>query len=104
MSRIVYVPPCVRISSSTLGSSSESMMCPCSSTSSTKPGAAGALVPVSVMTGTSWLLVRLPAVGLRHRPGTQHLGDERLGRLGERALLDGSDGVLDGVLDTLQLD
>jgi hypothetical protein len=40
ISLMTYVPPCVRISSSTLGSSSESMMWPLISTSSTKLGVA----------------------------------------------------------------
>src|SRR5207248_7651967 len=41
----------------------------------------------------------LAALRLRQAAGAQHLGEQSLGRLGQRTLLNDTDGVLDRILD-----
>src|SRR5262245_47639520 len=95
-SLIRKVAPRVRISSSTLGRSSESMMCPWISTSSTGPCAGG---------GLAWTMCKLLlGSGRRRAAAAQHLDEHVLDRRRERRVLQGLDGLLHGVLQTVQID
>src|SRR5262249_15204665 len=99
MSLMTNEPPRVRISSRTFGSSSESMMCPESSTSSTCECSSAMWSPQLEAIRPA-VAVDLPGAVQRAVP--KALQDHQLGRARQRALLDAAHGPLDVVRDAFQ--
>src|SRR5437870_5665961 len=99
MSLMTKVPPRVRISSRTFGNSSESMMCPESSTSSTCGIASTISSPRQDFAVRPAVPVRLAGAVQRAVPKDLH--DHQLRQVRQRALFNGPNRSLNVVLDAL---